>query len=232
MNPNHIPHHVGLRTAIGECDVEELHLECRFPDGMNGPAVVVDGDYRDLAVLLMAFLNDKRLVSLVRERLTIDPLYVNGLVSAQDADLPCEHEMEELLALAHRLHAQGHEVTIQADGCGRFQIERLKLDAPLGDYRSCRTMLLEVLAGLHDNRLVPAPEGRPIDADIRLGTPGALCSLHIAARVVAMVSRAGQQYAVVSVAGGREQRAAVYKSYAMARAALVGLVPAQVGGAN
>lgn len=232
MNPNHIPDYVGLRTAIGECDVEELHLECRFPDGMNDPAVVVDGDYRDLAVLLRAFLNDKRLVSLVRERLTIDPLYVNGLVPAQDADLPSEHELEELLALAHRVHAQGHAVTIHADGSGRFQSERLKLDATLGDYRSCRTMLLEVLAGLHDNRLAPAPAGRPISADIRLGIPGALCSLHIAARLVAMVRRAGQQYAVVSVVGGREQRAAVFKSYALARAALVGLVPAQVGGGH
>lgn len=232
MNPNHIPHYVGLRTAIDECDLEELHLECRFPDGMRGPAVVVDGDYRDLAVLLIAFLNDKRLVSLVRQRLSIDPLYMNGLVPAQDAGLPSEHEMEELLVLAHRVRAQGHAVTIHADGCGRFQSERLKLGATLGDHRSCRTMLLEVLVGLHDNRLVPAPVGRPMDADIRLGTPGALCSLHLAARLVAMVRRAGQQYAVVSVVGGREQHAAVYKSYAGARAALVALVPAQVGGAH
>lgn len=63
-------------------------------------------------------------------------------------------------------------------------------------------------------------------ADIRLGVPGALCSLHVADRLVALVRRAGRQYAVVSVSrGGREQRAAVCKSYKAARAALVAMQP-------
>lgn len=64
-------------------------------------------------------------------------------------------------------------------------------------------------------------------ADIRLGVPGALCSLHVGGRLVGLVRRAGQQYAVLSVDGGREQATAVCNSYATARTALATLVPAQ-----
>ncbi len=70
-------------------------------------------------------------------------------------------------------------------------------------------------------------ERRSVTADIRLGTPGVLCTLHVAGHVVGLVRRGGRQYSVVSVAEGRESRAAVCKSYELARAALVGLVPAQ-----
>jgi hypothetical protein len=70
-------------------------------------------------------------------------------------------------------------------------------------------------------------ERRWATADIRLGTPGALCTLHVAGHVVGLVRRGGRQYSVVSVTEGRESRAAVCKSYALARAVLVGLVPAQ-----
>lgn len=70
-------------------------------------------------------------------------------------------------------------------------------------------------------------ELRSAIADIRLGTPGALCTLHVAGQVVGLERRGGREYSVVSVTDGRESRAAVFNSYALARAALIGLPPAQ-----
>jgi len=47
----------GSRTAIGDCGVEEIHIECRFADGQKRAAVKVDGEFPELATMIAKFLN-------------------------------------------------------------------------------------------------------------------------------------------------------------------------------
>jgi len=46
-----------VRDAEDADGVEELHLECRFADGQKFAAVVIDGEFNDLAHALCDFLN-------------------------------------------------------------------------------------------------------------------------------------------------------------------------------
>ena len=80
MDANQMPHHVTIRDAIDEHDIEELHLECRFPDGRKGAMVQVSAEYPELAQVICAFLNSKVMVERVARRL--------------DAGLPL-HNIEE-----------------------------------------------------------------------------------------------------------------------------------------
>lgn len=59
------------------------------------------------------------------------------------------------------------------------------------------------------------------------GIPGALCALYVEGQMVGLVRRDGRQFNVWLVGSQGQHRAAVCSSYALARAALGGLVPAQ-----
>lgn len=69
-----LPLFVTVRDAIctrhddqdQESDGEELHLECRFPDGQKYAAVVVDSEHVLLAHLIAKFLNTPDLVKQVK----------------------------------------------------------------------------------------------------------------------------------------------------------------------
>jgi hypothetical protein len=47
-----------VRDAEDADGIEELHIECRFDDGQKFAAVVVDGDFPQLAHALCNFLNE------------------------------------------------------------------------------------------------------------------------------------------------------------------------------
>lgn len=47
----------GVRSAIDEDDIEEFHIECRFADGQKRAAIVVDGEFPELADLVAKLLN-------------------------------------------------------------------------------------------------------------------------------------------------------------------------------
>jgi len=49
-----------VRDAINENGLDELHIECRFEDGQKFPAVVVDGEFEDLAFAIKDFLNSEQ----------------------------------------------------------------------------------------------------------------------------------------------------------------------------
>lgn len=69
-----------------------------------------------------------------------------------------------------------------------------------------------------------------IRAEIRIGVPGTLCSLHRAdGSVIAVVRTAGRRFNVYRVAAEREALSSSCDSYATARGAMLGLVPAQDG---
>lgn len=52
-----LPFYTTVRGSIDENDLEELHLECRFPDGSKYSAVVIDGECEELAHFLCDALN-------------------------------------------------------------------------------------------------------------------------------------------------------------------------------
>lgn len=73
------------------------------------------------------------------------------------------------------------------------------------------------------------PGKRPVSAaaEFHGGTPGARCALFVEGQMFGLVRRDGRQFNVWLVGSQGQHFAAVCSSYALARAALGGLVPAQ-----
>lgn len=46
-----------MRDATDNCDLEEIHLECRMSDGQKGASIIVDADFPELAKKIHDFLN-------------------------------------------------------------------------------------------------------------------------------------------------------------------------------
>jgi hypothetical protein len=52
--------YAGVRSAVGENDAQEWHVECRMSDGQKLAAIVVDGDFPELACRIARMLNNNR----------------------------------------------------------------------------------------------------------------------------------------------------------------------------